>query len=199
MAAGELGSNECQKRTCRCLPRDLGHRRRILSSRFRGYYQRGFGHVYGFDVAELHLQHFDGLFAAGESDEEAAFVLDDVRVVDVAAADEVEHLGEDEAVVADGERERIALLRVGVGDEDVAAIAQTQAADFRGGVGEVRFHRLAPGAAVVGGEGAVEEAAAAVVAEDGGERVVRQNPPVGFLGLQLGGGAEHGEGLPVVE
>ena len=112
-------------------------------------------------------------------------VLDDVRVVDVPAADEVEHLGEDEAVGADRERQRIALLRIRIRDEDVASVAQAQAADLRGGVGEVRLHRRAPGAAVVGGEGAVEKTAAAIVAEDGGEILIGQNPPVGLLRLQF--------------
>jgi len=80
------------------------------------------GHRHRIDIAELHLQHLDRLFASGEGNEETASMLDDVRVVDVAPSDEVEHLGEDDPIGTDGERERIALLWIGIGDEDLAAI-----------------------------------------------------------------------------
>lgn len=58
------------------------------------------------DIAQAHLQYFHGLLSTGEGNVKIPFMLNDVRIVDLATTDEVEHLREDEAVGADGERER---------------------------------------------------------------------------------------------
>jgi hypothetical protein len=45
------------------------------------------GIFYGSDSAELHLEQLNALLATGECDEEAAIVVDDMRVVDVTSAE----------------------------------------------------------------------------------------------------------------
>jgi hypothetical protein len=45
------------------------------------------GIFYGIDSAELHLEQLNALLATGVCNEEAAIVVDDVRVVDVTSAE----------------------------------------------------------------------------------------------------------------
>ena len=79
-------------------------------------------------------------------------VFEDVGIVDVATADEVEEVGVDEAVLADGESERVPAAGVGVGDHGIVATGGSVDEELAGGVGEVGFDDPGPGLAVVGGE-----------------------------------------------
>jgi len=109
---------------------------------------------------------FHGLLGSGEGDVEVVVVFEDVGIVDVATADEVEEVGVDEAVLADGESERVPAAGVGVGDHGIVATGGSVDEELAGGVGEVGFDDPGPGLAVVGGECAKKSTGAAVVANE---------------------------------
>ena len=126
-------------------------------------------------------------FAVAKATNRRAGVVNYVRVVHMPSTDEITHRREHQAVAAHGQRERVALLRVGIRDEHVAPIRQSHAAELRFGV---RENSSAPGASRCG-RSSVEKPGTgirpAVVAEQGGDApVVRQHPPIRFLGLEVG-------------
>ncbi len=61
-------------------------------------------------LLERYAQHFDRLLATGESDEQAAIVFNDVRIIHVTFADQVIQLVEDDPVRTDRQRQWIAPL-----------------------------------------------------------------------------------------
>src|SRR5262245_48280125 len=96
-----------------------------------------------------------------------ALVFEDVWIVHMTIANGPGEFGEQQAVVADRNRQRIAFFWVGVGDKHIAAVMQTQTVKLCRGIGKIRAHRCAPGSAMIDREAAIEKAAAPVVAKEG--------------------------------
>jgi hypothetical protein len=51
-------------------------------------------------IGEAYLEHFYRLLSAGEGDEDVAVVLEDMRIIDPATTDEVNHFVKYDSVIA---------------------------------------------------------------------------------------------------
>ena len=113
-------------------------------------------------------------------------MLDDVGIVDVTSANQPEELGKDEPVLTDGKRQRIALARIRVGHHHVVAAAGAMHEELAGGVREIGAVDLAPGLAIVSGEGAKQKLRPSVVANEADDGfAIGEDVPVRLLGAAV--------------
>ena len=106
-----------------------------------------------------------------------AVVFNSMRVIDMPSAHQPSQVGEDQTVLADGDRQRISSARIAVRDEDISTVGKPEAEQFRSGVGEVGADRSGPGTSLIFRNGTIEKLAAPIVAEQGDEPIVGQRPP----------------------
>ena len=127
-------------------------------------------------------------------------MLDDVGIVDMTSANQPQEFGEDEPVLTDGKRQRIAPARIRVGHHHVVAAACAMHEELAGGVREVSAVNLAPGLAIVSGEGAKQKLRPAVVADESDDGfAIGQDIPVGLLGTAARVLRGERTDLPVIE